>query len=131
MVDDRAKNASTSVLAPLPNQMAQSDAPTLSEQAVLVLTLIDCLPVLPVNILEEWLPLAATSVNLIKDEDMLQGCRQRLWEVLSDGEMDVARAPVCVTWWNTRGGREALLFGAPPPEDRYLMSGGLGEMSKL
>ena len=130
ILDDRARSASTGLLTPLPNQTAPRDAPTLSEQAVLVLTLVDCLPVLPVTPLEEWLPQVAKSVNIIKDEEMLQECRQRFWDVLSNGEMDVARAAICVSWWNTRGGREALLFGAPPKEVHF-MSGGLGEVSKL
>ena len=111
VVRDRADIASTMLLPLLSNQAALGDEAPLSEQAVLVLTLIDSLCVLPINILEQWLPIAAKSVNAIKEAELSHICRQRLWDALSNGEMDVGRAAICVTWWNTGGGREMLLRG--------------------
>ena len=98
---------------------------------MLVLTLIDSLPFLPVHILEEWLPLTAETLNLIQDQNMLPMCRQRFWEILSSGDMDVERAEVCVTWWCTRGGREMVLYSKGKEIQELVMSGGLGEASKL
>lgn len=106
--------------APLSGEQQQ-----LSEQAILVLTLIDALPFLPTDVLEEWLPLTADSLGLIQDQDMLETCRQRFWGVLSSGEMDVDRAAICVAWWTGRGGRDMVLYGGP------YMTGGLEERSKL
>jgi hypothetical protein len=54
--------------------------------------------------LEEWLDLIAELVATGETE-----VRERFWEVLSSGEMDVERAGVCVVWWGTRGGRERAL----------------------
>ena len=75
--------------------------------------------------------MTAEATNLIEQRDMRHECRERFWEVLINGEMDVARAAVCVTWWNTRGGRELLLYGREEPEGGPFMSGALAEMSKL
>ena len=107
------------------------EQPPLSEKSVLVLTLIDALPFLPVDQLEDWLPVVAESLNLIKDVDQLHTCRQRFWEVLSTGEMDVDHAVLCVTWWSTRGGRDMVLFGRDHQNEGPFMSGALGEVSKL
>lgn len=87
------------------------------------------------ELLVEWLPLTASLVHALADETdgSVQGptpvrgrdqqgketplaptaesCRERLWEVLSGGEMDVERSQLCVAWWTTRGGREMALFG--------------------
>ena len=102
---------------------------TLSEQCVLVLTLIDALPFLPILLLEEWLPITAETLHTIQDDTMKHKCQQRFWAVLSNGEMDVNCAALCVSWWSTSG-REAVLHGRQKREDT-LMSGGLGEPSKL
>ena len=83
----------------------------LSEESVLVLTLIDALPFLYIDQLEDWLPIVAESLNVIKDADQLHTCRERFWDVLSNGEMDVNRAAVCVAWWGTKGGRDMIMFG--------------------
>ena len=107
-----------------------SQQPILSEQSVLVLTLIDALPFLSVVDLEDWLPMVARSLTAVQSERMLQACRQRFWEVLSGGEMDVDHAAICVAWWTTGGGRELVLFGSETPREA-LMSGGLNEVSKL
>ena len=104
----------------------------ISEQAVLILALVDALPFLPVSELEEWLPIVAQSIQTIRDERMRQLCSQRLWEVLTSGEMDVDRSAICVAWWSTRGGRELVLGTYDTGDNGPFMSGGLGgEVSKL
>ena len=100
----------------------QADYPSLSEQAALLLTLLDALPYVPTYTLEEWLPLAADLLNLIEDKNMKVVCRERFWEVLNNGEMDVDRSAVCVAWWTSRGGRERVMLG----KEEYFMSGGRG-----
>ena len=80
--------------------------------------------------LEDWLPVVAGSLDSIQSEPMLHTCRQRFWEVLSSGEMDVERAAVCVAWWTTGGGRDIVLFGADQAAGPF-MSGALTEVSKL
>ncbi|KAL8796370.1 MAG: hypothetical protein Q9195_001277 [Heterodermia aff. obscurata] len=104
--------------------------PALSEQSVLVLALIDALPFLPVIDLEVWLPIVARSLQIIQSDAMLQACRQRFWEVLSSGELDVERAEVCVAWWNTEGGRDSVLFGSKVTSGP-VTSGSVNEASKL
>ena len=113
------------------NDPASSERPSLSEQSVLALTLIDALPFLHIDQLEDWLPSVAESLTQVQGADQLETCRHRFWEVLSNGEMDVGRASVCVTWWGTRGGREMVLYGAGPEQEGPFMSGALGEMSRL
>ena len=126
LVRSRAETASTIALPQQPHAADLSgEKQQLSEQAVLVLTLIDALPFLPIEILEEWLSLTADSLGLIQEQDILQTCRQRFWDVLSNGEMDVERAAICVAWWTGRGGRDMVLYGGP------YMTGGLEERSKL
>jgi hypothetical protein len=129
LVHHRALSAPT---APLPPSMAikgEADAKLqevpLSEQAVLLLTLLDALPNVTLNVLEEWLPLAADLLNVIQDRSMREHCKKRFWEVFESGEMDIERSAVCVSWWNTRGGRERVLFG-DQDEGGPFMSGGLG-----
>ena len=101
--------------------------PPLSEQAVLVLTLVDALPFLPLRLLGEWLGLAAALVAGVADARMREACAARFWDVLVAGEMDPERAQGAVVWWACEGGREALLFG---PDQ--VMSGALArEESKL
>lgn len=106
----------------------QSD---LSEQSVLVLTLVDALPLLPIDQLEDWLPIVAKSLDFVNDASQLEKCRQRFWDVLSNGEMDVDRAALCVAWWGTRGGRDLVLYGIPKEDKGPFMSGALVENSKL
>lgn len=101
----------------------------LSEQAALTLSLIDGLCFLRVDDLEEWLPLTASLVNVIRDPDMRAHCVQRFWDALSNGEMDVERANYCVTWWSTKGGRELVMFGPEtehPSDQGAYMSGAIG-----
>jgi hypothetical protein len=126
----RATQASTQPLPPALTRRSDADVkangnqPNLSEQAILVLTLLDALPFLTCSSLEEWLPLAADLLNMIDDHNMREASKARFWEVLESGEMDVDRAAVCVSWWTTRGGRELVLFGRARQDD-FLMSGGL------
>ena len=105
--------------------------PALTEQTVLVLTIIDSLPFLHVHELENWLPLTAEALNTIQDATQRQICRKRFWEVLSNGEMDVNRSESCVTWWGTRGGRELVIHGKEQQQQGPFMSGGLQELSRL
>ena len=107
------------------------EQPPLSERAVLVLTLIDALPFLPLDQLEDWLSVVAESLSIIKDASQSHICRQRFWDVLSNGEMDVNRAALCVAWWSTRGGRDMVLFGRDHQAEEPYMSGALEETSKL
>ena len=114
---------------------SSTEEPALSEQAVLVLTLLDCLPFLAFPItLEEWLPAAAESVCAVRPPPMRAICRDRFWEVISAGEMDVDRASLCVAWWGTRGGREMILNERPlkhkENDEGHLMSGGLGDVKE-
>lgn len=124
----RALNSSTT---PLPQSLAiksEEDALAqgipLSEQAVLLLSLLDALPNVTLDILQGWLPMAADLLNVIRDKEMKEHCRKRFWALLEGGEMDVERSAVCVSWWGMRGGREKVLFG--DAEDGPFMSGGLG-----
>jgi len=103
----------------------QENQPLLSEQAVLTLTLLDALPYLPLRTLEEWLPLVADLLNVIKDGTMREVCKARYWELLERGEMDIERSAICVAWWSSRGGRDAVLFGRKEVDSGPFMSGGL------
>lgn len=107
---------------------AIGNSPPLSEQSILMLTLLDALPFLPYGALEEWLPLSAELLNMIDDSAMREICKARFWEVLESGEMDVDRAAICVAWWSTRGGRETVLYGRERLAESTgpFMSGGLG-----
>jgi len=130
MLHYRALHAPT---APLPPSMAikseadsQAQEIPLSEQAVLLLTLLDALPSITPNALEDWLPLTADLLNVIRDRSMKEHCKRRFWEVMESGEMDVDRSAVCVGWWSTRGGRDLVLFGDEQGGEQFMMSGGLG-----
>jgi hypothetical protein len=91
----------------------------------MILTLVDSLSVLPTADLEDWLPLVAAAINCVTDPAMVKMCKDRFWEVLSSGEMDVARSERCVAWWNCHGGREALIGAQRPEEKGPFMSGAL------
>jgi hypothetical protein len=125
----RALHAPTAPLPPSVAIKSEADAelkekrPPLSEQAVLLLTLLDALSHLPLQILEDWLPLTADLLNVVEDVTMREHCKARFWEVLESGEMDVERSAVCVGWWSTKGGRERVHFGR---QHGAFMSGGLG-----
>lgn len=127
---ERAKVASTEPLFPHPSQET-SDLPNprdLSEQAVLVLTIIDTLPQLQLDLLDEWLPLTAELINIIDDTSMREHCKEHFWHILVGGEMDPDRSGLCQAWWSTEGGRELLLFGREIHSDSELaMRGALSE----
>lgn len=134
LLHHRALHAPTAPLPPPVKGDAGADGSKmagLSEQAVLLLTLLDALPHLPLGVLEEWLPLAADLLNAVPDRGMREHCRARFWEVLESGEMDVERSAVCVWWWGSRGGRDRVLFGGRGGGDGDgnggpFMSGALG-----
>ncbi|KIV91942.1 hypothetical protein PV10_06429 [Exophiala mesophila] len=130
LLRERVEHASEEFLPPDPNIPVEETQP-LSEKAVLLLCIIDCLSFLPIPLLEEWLPLTADLLHRIQSPGPKQQCQQRLWEALSNGEMDVDRAAVCVTWWTSRGGREHVLLGSLPEEQEYAMSGAIAVDSKL
>lgn len=133
LVHHRGLNASTLPLAmtniasPLDDTEGTSTAPIISERAVLALTLIDSLPFLSQDLLEEWLTLTAALVNHIPPGPMLEMCRSRFWEVLVGGEMDPERAVISVVWWSSRGGRELVLGQPiiPAMSEEPMMSGAL------
>lgn len=131
----RTMNASTEPSLQLDSGAAsnsQADQQhAISEQAVLVLTLTDTLPFLPAVELEEWLPVVAQSIRDVVNEQMQRLCRQRLWEILTNGEMDIDRSALCVAWWSTRGGREMVLDSQNWDNEGNYMSGRLGGGSKL
>ncbi|KAL9131383.1 MAG: hypothetical protein Q9217_000651 [Psora testacea] len=105
--------------------------PILSEQSTLELALIDALSFLPIGQLEEWLPIVAQSLSLVQEPNQLLMCRQRFWEILSNGEMDVDRAALCVMWWGTRGGRESVVDGSVRDQEGAMMGSALIANSKL
>ena len=110
----------------IPSDPALSEGATsVSEKSVLLLSIIENLSLLPVFLLEEWLVIAAKSLQTLADPLQKNECQKRFWEVLSSGEMDVERAALCVTWWTSRGGRELVLYGDDRPEQMLQMSGGL------
>ena len=116
----------TAAVLPIPETSTITQGPALSEQAVLVMTIIDSLCYLPVPVLEDWIPLTADLLPKVQDPAMRQACEERFWEALSSGEMDVERAATAVAWWTTRGGREMVLYGDDlPDDDLALMSGAL------
>lgn len=134
----RSKDASTVPLQPHPSTLATEteSEPYLSEQAILVLTVIDTLCQIPLELLDEWLPLAADMIHAIEDPAMREHCKEHFWHVLVDGEMDPNRSGVCHAWWSTGGGRDMVLFGPQNSEEAdtaAVMSGGLPEekQSKL
>ncbi|KIW99111.1 uncharacterized protein Z519_00774 [Cladophialophora bantiana CBS 173.52] len=130
LLRERMDHASEDLLPPNPDLPIENSQP-LSEKAVLLLTIIDCLSFLPVLLLEDWLPLTAELLHKVGNPSQRKQCQQRLWDTLSNGEMDVERAATCVAWWTSRGGREHVLFGEQPEDQDYTMSGALKFDNKL
>lgn len=95
----------------------------------MLLTLISSLPLLPVPLLERYLPITAELIAAIphREAEKLKMCREALWGVLSSGEMDVERSGFAVGWWGTRGGRDVVLGegGDAGARGRYEMSGAI------
>lgn len=133
MVRIKAMAAATAPLPPTADEEAQQalghvPAPT-SEQSALVLTMIDALPFLALDIVEEWMTVTAETVWQIADPAMREAAKKRFWDILVSGEMDVERAAIGVAWWGTKGGGALVLHGpasgAAHARDRFLMSGAL------
>lgn len=120
--------ASTTPLPPPSDAIAQaaseeSGQEVLSAQSALVLALIDALPFLPLPLVEEWLGIAAQTLNQIRDVRLRAPAKERFWDILVNGEMDVERSAVGVAWWGTKGGREQVLFGGT--SELPMMSGAI------
>lgn len=114
---DRAKQAATIPLSPRPTDPpAGEDNILLSEQATIVLTVIDILTQLSLDLLDEWLPIAADMVNMIDDSTMREHCKEHFWLTLIDGAMDPERSRVCHSWWSSAGGHDHVLYGRGPAE---------------
>ncbi|KAF9871705.1 peroxin 8 [Colletotrichum karsti] len=135
MVRFKAMGASTTPLPLTQDAISQAEKgltpeEPMSEQSSLALTLIDSLPFLPLPLVEDWLTLTARTMNEISDPVLRQPVRDRFWEVLVSGEMDVERATIGVAWWTTKGGRELVLGEQQVP----VMSGAImdeGRSSRL
>ncbi|GAB7340108.1 hypothetical protein MBLNU457_6594t2 [Dothideomycetes sp. NU457] len=133
LVYGRASNAPTTPLPASPttslpssagaNDQGLESAPQLSEQAILIHTLIDALPAVSLDLLEEWLPLTADLINRA-DLTSKEHCRRHLWDTMTNGSMDSERSQICVAWWTTQGGREAMMF-EEQRRDLVMMSGAL------
>lgn len=96
----------------------------LSEQAVLTLTIIDGLTQIPLDLLDEWLPITADLIHEVQDWNMREHCKEHFWYVLVEsGELDPERSRVCHAWWSTAGGKEWILYGR---DEAAMMSGGAG-----
>lgn len=128
LLHERASRAGTFPLTPPPNASApDEEAVYLSEQAVLTLTVIDTLTELPLDLLDEYLPITADLVHHVEDDAMREHCKQHFWHILVGGEMDPDRSGVCHAWWSTGAGREMLVYGSAfeGSEEQLEMSGGL------
>lgn len=129
LVHHRALTALDVPLKPaqVPSADAEADdAALLSEKAVLVITFLDALPYLPLDLLEDSLPMAAEMLHGIPDPGMRRQCQERFWDVLVNGEMDPERSQICVVWWGTQGGREMVVRQAGVNQDgEPFMSGAL------
>jgi len=106
---DAAPRLTTSATPPV-LQTNELDA-DLDEQAILTLTLIDSLPFLPAPILGPWLTITANLLSRLESELTSRKSKERFWEVITSGGMDIERSQICVAWWSTRGGKELVLRG--------------------
>lgn len=125
LLHERAANARTSPI-PIhpgaPEGAAEIPVP-LSEQAVLTLTVIDGLTQIPLDLLDEWLPITADMIHDIQDYHTQEHCKEHFWHILVEsGELDPERSRVCHAWWSTAGGKEWVLYGRDGPA---MMSGGI------
>lgn len=85
----------------------------------------------PLPLVDDWLTIAAESLNKIANPRLREPVKRRFWDLLVSGEMDVERAAIGVAWWGTKGGRELVLSGA---SEAPMMSGAIihdGESSRL
>jgi hypothetical protein len=130
LLSNKFSLSSEALLPPSADIPVENQQP-LSEKSVLLLATIDCLSYLPLSLLREWLPFTTDLLHQINAPIQRKMCQQRLWEVLSNGDMDVERAAACVNWWTSRGGRELLLYGELAEEEDFNMSGSLHHETKL
>ncbi|KAL1843399.1 hypothetical protein VTJ49DRAFT_1749 [Mycothermus thermophilus] len=70
---------SQSAPPPPPSSTAE---PLVSEQSTLILTLVDALPHLRLDMLEEWMALDAAAIHAIADPMLREPVQRRFWEVL-------------------------------------------------
>ena len=113
LLRERAENSSVTPIPPDPQSPeAALEVPIpLSEQATVILAILDTLTQIPSDLLIEWLPVAANMVNNIADMWMREHCKDHFWQVLVGGELDPERSRVCQAWWSTGGGRDLVLYG--------------------
>jgi hypothetical protein len=130
LLTNRLIQAPENFLPPNPDIPVEAEKP-MSGKSVFLLAIIDSLCFLPTPLLQEWLPTSADLLHKINNPIQKQSCQQRLWEVLSNGDMDVERAAACVAWWNSRNGRELVLNGPLLDDEEHTMSGALLSESKL
>jgi hypothetical protein len=129
VLHQQAQSAGTTPLSPV-GAPSDSDeaAPPLSERAIITLTVLDALSQVPLDLLDEWLPLTAGMVNDIDDDEMREYCKHHFWQILVNGELDPERSRVCHAWWSTRGGKDVVLYGrVAEVDEEALMSGALPE----
>ena len=138
LVYQRLASASSEVMLPnsggpitQPNPHHPGSQLVLSEQSTLVLALIDALPFLPLDQLQDWLPVTAQAVQSVSDNIQANVYRDRFWDILSGGEMDVVRSNIGLTWWTASGGREMVMKPESNGHDTPLMSGALVEQGRL
>lgn len=126
LLHERAQHAETT---PIPIHPGSPEAAIetpmpLSEQAVLTLTVLDGLTQIPLDLLDEWLPITAEMIHDVRDHHMREHCKEHFWHILVGGDMDPERSRVCHAWWSTGGGKEWVLYGR---EEGAIMSGGMGD----
>ena len=80
-----------------------------TSQHALLHTLITTHPLIPASLLASYLDTTAALIGALPPCPGQEEARQRLWEVLAGGDMDVERSAIAVAWWGTRGGQERVL----------------------
>ncbi|KAK6428362.1 hypothetical protein LTR95_015495 [Oleoguttula sp. CCFEE 5521] len=132
LLQDRVDHASSETLPSMRNEDSQPDAASeavsLSERAAVVLTAIDTLTSIPLDMLSYCLPATADMVNTIDDSEIRDHCIEHLWSVLMEGAMEPDRSRTSHAWWSSAGGREHVLYGRGHITEHSLdMSGALPE----
>nr|OQO16797.1 hypothetical protein B0A51_14140 [Rachicladosporium sp. CCFEE 5018] len=131
LLQDRVEHATNEVLPSMHDDsqsISASDAVPLSERAAIVLTAIDTLAYIPLDMLDYCLPATADMVNTIDDSEMRDHCVEHLWSVLMEGGMEPDRSRISHAWWSSAGGREHVLYGRGEITEHSLdMSGALPE----
>ncbi|KAL9045875.1 MAG: hypothetical protein Q9214_001157, partial [Letrouitia sp. 1 TL-2023] len=132
LVRSRSESASADPLLNTltPEQGTDSVVP-LSEQATLVMALVDSLPFVPTDVLDFWLSRVAEALNNVQQLEMLYDCQKRLWNIFNNGEMGAEKAALCHAWWSTNGGKEMVFFDGHTADSGSYMNGVSQESSKL